>query len=111
MSEQQILDAVAKWIAQAFGDGVLPFTLSISTTRKILGDKSRSALYEAAGRGDLQFLKDGDKTLVVTDSVIGYLGRLPSAKIKASPSRIAKPAARASRKSLRSQGGHAIVSS
>jgi hypothetical protein len=87
MSDQQvILDAVAKWIAEAFG-GVVPFGLSIPVARKILGDKSRSSLYEAAGRGDLEFVKDGDKTLVLTNSVIRYLGRMRSTKIKATPPR------------------------
>jgi hypothetical protein len=87
MSEQHLLDAVTKWIAQAFGDGVLPFALPIPAARKALGDKSRASLYEAAGDGELEFVKDGAKTLVLTDSIIRYLGRMQAAKIKARPPR------------------------
>ncbi len=92
MSEE-ILDAVKKWITQAFGGGVLPFGFELSVACKILGDKSRSSLYEKAGAGELEFVKDGAKTLVTTDSLIRYLGRMRSVTIKPTPPRKWKPKA------------------
>ena len=84
MSEQ-ILDAVKKWIMQAFGGGVLPFGFDISDSCKIIGNKSRSSLYEKAAAGELEFVKDGAKTIVTTDSLIRYLERMRSVKIKPPP--------------------------
>jgi hypothetical protein len=66
--------------------GILPFGFTIPVARKILADKSRSGLYEAACLGLLDFAKDGDKTLVTTTSIIRYLSeRIKPAKIKAPP--------------------------
>jgi hypothetical protein len=87
MMSEQILDAVKKWIMQAFGGGVLPFGFELPVACKILGDKSRSSLYEKAGLGELDFVKDGSKTIVTADSLIRYLGRMQTAKIKPTPPR------------------------
>jgi hypothetical protein len=94
MSEQ-ILDAIKTWITQAFGGGVLPFGFDLSVASKILADKSRSGLYEAAGRGELEFVKDGAKTIVTTDSLISYLERMQSVTIKPTPPRKWKSRAKA----------------
>jgi hypothetical protein len=61
-------------------------------------------LYEAGGNGDLDFVKDGAKTAVTTDSIIRYLGRMQSAKIKAAPARKWATKPRRSNKSQESHG-------
>ena len=72
--------AVAAWIA-SFGK-LLPFAVNISEARTVLGGKSRSGVYEEIGRGNLEALKDGDRTLITTDSIIRYCSRMPAAKVQ-----------------------------
>jgi hypothetical protein len=38
-AQQSSAEAFARWIAQAFGGGVLPFAFSLPVTSKILADK------------------------------------------------------------------------
>jgi hypothetical protein len=59
-----------------------PLVVTVSVARKLLGDKSRSEIYEAIGRNDLEALKDGAKTLISVLSIERYLAALPAAKIK-----------------------------
>src|SRR5262249_47005757 len=58
------------------------FAVSIKMARGLLGGKSRSGIYEAAGRNELDLVKDGAKTLVTTDSIDRYNASRPRAKIK-----------------------------
>jgi hypothetical protein len=68
-----------------------PFAVSIKTARGLLGGKSRSGIYEAAGRNELDLVKDGAKTLVTTDSIARYNASRPRAKIKPIQRRKARP--------------------
>jgi hypothetical protein len=72
-------DAIAAWL-RSFGP--LPFAVPIADAQKILGRKARSQIYEAIGRGELEAVKDGNKTLVIVSSIISYCSRMKSAKIK-----------------------------
>jgi hypothetical protein len=80
-----ITEAVTGWLA-SFGT-TPPFAVSIPTARGILGDKSRSELYAAIGRGELDAVKDGTKTLIVVASIVRYVVRMQPAKIKVPPPR------------------------
>jgi hypothetical protein len=50
--------------------------------RRLLGNKAYSSIYEAIGRGELDAIKDGGKTLLTTESIERYMRSLPPAKIK-----------------------------
>jgi hypothetical protein len=64
----------------------LLFAVPVPRARELLGDMCRSNLYKAAGRGLLDFVKAGDKTLVTIESIRRYQRSWPRATIKA-PSR------------------------
>jgi hypothetical protein len=64
-----------------------PFAVSIAQARVLLGNKSRSEIYIAAGRGELQLVKDGAKTLVVLESIENRQRSLPPLKVKPSAPR------------------------
>jgi hypothetical protein len=73
-------NAVTAWL-KTFGS-VQPFAVTIADTQLILGGKARSEIYKAIGRGDLDALKDGSKTLIVVASIVRYCGRMRPAQIK-----------------------------
>ena len=73
-------DAVTTWL-KTFGS-LQPFAVTITDTQLILGGKARSEIYKAIGRGDLDALKDGSKTLIVVSSIVRYCGRMRPAQIK-----------------------------
>jgi hypothetical protein len=54
----------------------------IKRAQKALGDKARSEVYAAAGRGELDLVKDGAKTLVTVESIKRYQATRPRAFIK-----------------------------
>jgi hypothetical protein len=68
------------WL-KSFGP-VPPAVVPISYAQQILGNKSRSQIYEAVGRGDLVALKDKRKTLISVQSLVEYIAKLEPAKIK-----------------------------
>jgi hypothetical protein len=72
-----LAEAFAAWL-KSFP--VPPFALSIADTRIVLS-KSRSMIYEAIARGDLDGLKDGNKLLITVDSIGRYATSLPAVKI------------------------------
>jgi hypothetical protein len=80
-----INEAVEAWL-QSFGP-LPPFAVPIPEARKALGNKSRSELYAAVGRGELDAIKDGTKTLIITASIVSYCSRMQPANIKAAPPR------------------------
>jgi hypothetical protein len=57
-----------------------PITVTIPQCMRITG-KSRSAVYEAIGRGELEAVKDGKLTLITFKSVKRRQAGLPPAKI------------------------------
>jgi hypothetical protein len=57
-----------------------PITVTIAQCMRITG-KSRSAVYEAIGRGELEAVKDGKLTLITFKSIKRRQAGLPSAKI------------------------------
>jgi hypothetical protein len=90
-------DPVTGWL-KSFGP-LTPFAVPIDVTREILGGKARSQIYDAIGRGELDAIKDGKRTLIVVASIARYCARMQPAKIKvpsprkkAWPSRSVKPA-------------------
>jgi hypothetical protein len=104
MSAQSITEAVAAWLA-SFG-ATPPFAVSIPTARGILGNKSRSELYAAVGRGELDAIKDGSKTLIITTSIVRYCERMRPAQIKAPPPK--KPFPKLTRAGQRKQHQHVL---
>jgi hypothetical protein len=68
------------WL-KSFGP-VPPFALPIPTTQKILGDKSRTMIYEAVGRRELNAVKDGARTLITVESIKRYCAAMAPAEIK-----------------------------
>jgi hypothetical protein len=78
--ERPLDNAVTTWL-ETFGS-VQPFAVTITDTQLILGGKARSEIYKAIGRGDLDALKDGSKTLIVVASIVRYCGRMRPAQIK-----------------------------
>ena len=59
-----------------------PFAVSVRETQRLLGDKSHSGVYELIGRGELDAIKDGAKTLITLASIQRRQASLPPAKIK-----------------------------
>jgi hypothetical protein len=59
------------------------YAIPIPDAQIKLGRKCRSGIYQAAGRGELDLVKDGDRTLVTVESIRRYQATWPRAKIKA----------------------------
>ena len=59
-----------------------PFAVPIAKARELLADKAISEIYVLAGRGQLELLKDGHKTVVTLASIEHYMRSLPPAQIK-----------------------------
>jgi excisionase family DNA binding protein len=59
-----------------------PFTVTIKTASLLTGI-SRSRIYEAIGRGELDAVKDGERTLITMASIERRQSALPKAKIAA----------------------------
>jgi hypothetical protein len=59
-----------------------PFAVPLKEARRLLGNKSHGATYAAIGRGELEAVKDGKKTLITLRSIRARQESLPSAKIK-----------------------------
>jgi hypothetical protein len=57
-----------------------PITVTIPQCMRVTG-KSRSAIYEAIGRGELEAVKDGKLTLITFKSIKRRQAELPPAKI------------------------------
>ena len=62
--------------------GLKPSAVIIPKAQVLLGDKSRSELYEEIGLGNLEAVKDGKKTLITVESIERYMRNLPPAVIK-----------------------------
>jgi hypothetical protein len=62
-----------------------PYAVDIPVARKLMGNKSRSEVYEAAAKGEVDFVKDGKKTLVVLASIERRQAALPAANVKLTP--------------------------
>jgi Holliday junction resolvase-like predicted endonuclease len=60
-----------------------PYAVQISEARTLLGGKCRSGIYEAAKRGELDFVRDHGRTLVTIESIERYQRSWPRAEIKA----------------------------
>jgi hypothetical protein len=60
----------------------LTYAVPIKVARSALGDKARSEIYEAAGRGELVQVKDGHKTLVTVASIRSYQAKWPRITVK-----------------------------
>ena len=59
-----------------------PFAVPLKEARRLLGDMSHSRIYDIIGRGELEAVKDGGKTLITTRSIRARQEALPRAKIK-----------------------------
>jgi hypothetical protein len=62
-----------------------PYAVAIPVAQSLMGDKSRSEVYEAAAKGEIDLVKDGKKTLVVLASIESRQAALPPAKVKLTP--------------------------
>jgi hypothetical protein len=65
-----------------------PYAVPVEKGRVLAGDKGRTQIYDLVKEGKLQAIKDGSKTLIVTESIYRYMMGLPSAEL-AEPSRLA----------------------
>jgi hypothetical protein len=73
-----------------------PIAVRIDEARAMSGGISRDEIYRAIGRGELEAVKDGRRTLITVASLEARIRRLPRADIRALvPSR---PAVKRSRK-------------
>jgi hypothetical protein len=83
-SENTISAAIAAWLnappamPAESPDGFTALLLAlvpavpVAVGQKMLGDKARSEMYREAANGRLEFLKDNNKTLVATRSILAY---------------------------------------
>jgi hypothetical protein len=60
-----------------------PYAVPIPEARRLRGNESRSALYDAIGRGELTAIKRGTRTLIVVESIRRSMAALPPAQIAA----------------------------
>jgi hypothetical protein len=70
----------------------LTYAVPMKVARAALGNKARSEIYEAAGRGELVLVKDGNKTLVTVASIREYQTKWPRADVKKCADNAAKAA-------------------
>jgi hypothetical protein len=61
------------------------FAIPLKESRKYLGNKAISQIYEAIGLGKLDAVKDGKKLLITVESIERYNAALPRATIKPPP--------------------------
>jgi hypothetical protein len=61
--------------------GIEPVAVAIPEAMRLTG-RSRSGLYDAIGRGELDAVKDGSRTLITMASIRRRQAALPRAKIK-----------------------------
>jgi hypothetical protein len=82
-----------------------PQAVPIQRARVLLGDKSRSSIYEAVNEGKLDALKDGARTLITVESIERYMAALPRpARLTRLPATDARMAKRGRRKTNRRHG-------
>jgi hypothetical protein len=62
---------------------VEPFAVPLKEAQRLLGDMSHSQIYNVIGRGELEAVKDGGKTLITMRSIWARQESLPPAKIRA----------------------------
>jgi hypothetical protein len=89
VTEDQPTDALTEWLASF---KIEPFAVSTAVAQHVLGDKGLSALYEAGSAGELEFLKDGAKTVITFASLKRYIAKLKPATLKPTPARPEKQA-------------------
>jgi hypothetical protein len=81
--------AVSKIIPDVYAE-LKPRAVPVRVAQMLLGDKARSEVYKQIGLGNLDALKDGNKTLISVASIERYVAALPPAKIKPSSLRYAE---------------------
>jgi hypothetical protein len=59
-----------------------PYAVPLKEAQRLLGDMSHSQIYNVIGKGELEAVKDGGKTLVTVRSIRARQEALPRAKIK-----------------------------
>jgi hypothetical protein len=65
---------------------IKPFAVPLrGEGRRLLGNKAVSEIYEAAGRGELELVKDGGRTLITLRSIEQYCSKWTPAQIKKYP--------------------------
>ncbi len=62
-------------------DPLSPKTMTLPNATEMSG-LGRTHIYELAGRGEIDLVKSGSRTLVRVDSLLAYLDRLPKANIR-----------------------------
>jgi hypothetical protein len=62
-----------------------PFAVTIGRARELLAGKGRTQIYEAISSGELDAIKDGNRTLITVASIERYMAALPPAKFKPLP--------------------------
>jgi hypothetical protein len=62
-----------------------PYAVAIPVAQSLMGDKSRSEVYQAAAKGEVDLVKDGKKTLVVLASIERRQAALPPTTVKLTP--------------------------
>jgi hypothetical protein len=65
-----------------------PVAVKIVVAQRLLADKARSEVYELISLGELDALKDGNRTLITTASIEKYMAGLPRAQMR-EPTRLA----------------------
>jgi hypothetical protein len=66
---------------------VEPFAVAVKDARPLLGNRSLSSIYEMLGRGELEAVKDGKRTLITIASIRARQESLPKATFGPSASR------------------------
>jgi hypothetical protein len=67
-----------------------PYAVTITDAKPLLANKCRSEIYEALARGELDAIKDGQKTLIVVASIERYMRSRPAARIDGTSGRYAE---------------------
>jgi len=52
---------------------------SVTKTQWMLGGRGRAKIYALLASGDLQSIKDGNRRLIITDSILAYIDSLKNA--------------------------------
>ncbi len=62
-----------------------PYAVPLPIAQKLLGGKGKGRIYEAIGRGELEAIKDGKRTLIILASIERRQKSLPPADFKKYP--------------------------
>jgi hypothetical protein len=115
--EDVMTDAPQQNLQHLLSGGLVPYAVPVPVARALLGNKGRTQVYEAIAAGQLDAVKDGNKLLITTESIMRRQKALPPAQlvepsmlVASTEKRVKKAAAKADKQVKKSAAKPAAAS-